>query len=117
MHTLHSIQEEGTSMYYDEDGNVKFIVRYDLQGLQERPASQSCPAKDAECNFCGLNGHFAKCCGKAGKFPKDSHKNSTQKENSNDKKPMHALQCVQEESASMYYDEDGNVKMYSKSGV
>ena len=76
-----------------------------------------CPAKDAECNFCGIKGHFAKCCGKVGKFPKDGQKNynSTSKKDdssasSSEKKTMHTLQSVQEEGPIMYYDEDGNVK-------
>ena len=39
---------------------------------------KNCPAKDAECQFYGVTGHFAKCCGKAGKFPRDNKKeNST----------------------------------------
>ena len=44
----------------------------------EKKHLKSCPAKDAECRFCGLTGHFAKCCGKAGKFPKGgTNTNST----------------------------------------
>ena len=74
---------------------------------------KSCPAKDAECNFCRVKGHFAKCCGKAGKFPKDGQKNShsnSKKDDSEEKKSMHTLHSVQEEGTSMYYDEDGNVQ-------
>ena len=51
---------------------------------------KNCLAKDAECRFCGLTGHFAKCCGKAGKFPKDKN-SAIQKENSTKKVEMHTL--------------------------
>ena len=74
---------------------------------------KSCPAKDAECNFCRVKGHFTKCCRKAGKFPKDGQKNShsnSKKDDSEEKKSMHTLHSVQEEGTSMYYDEDGNVQ-------
>ena len=74
---------------------------------------KSCPAKDADCNFCRVKGHFAKCCRKAGKFPKDGQKNShsgSKKDDSEEKKSMHTLHSIQEEGTSIYYDEDGNVK-------
>ena len=78
---------------------------------------KSCPAKDKECNFCGVKGHFAKCCGKAGKFPRDGQKNahSTAKKDdsstsSSEKKTMHTLQSVQESGPIMYYNEDGAIQ-------
>ena len=72
---------------------------------------KDCPAKDAECNFCGVIGHFAKCCGKAGKFPKNKN-SATQKENSSTKKQkaeMHTLQTIQEDQGPDFYDEEGTL--------
>ena len=69
--------------------------------------------KDTECRFCGLTDHFAKCCDKAGKFPKGmKNSNSTQKEDSNSKdskKSVHTLQIAQpiQENTTEFYDENG----------
>ena len=75
--------------------------------------NKNCPARDAECKFCGIKGHYAKCCGKAGKFPKEGHKNGNsapQKDNSSeDKKSMHTLSIQEENSKLDYYDELGNL--------
>ena len=89
----------------------------------EKEHLKSCPAKDAECRFCGLTGHFVKCCGKAGKFPKGGNNtNSTTSTNSTSNSGVttasahtltahsapvqHPVQPVQEE---YYYDEDGYI--------
>ena len=93
----------------------------------EKEHLKSCPAKDAECRFCGLTGHFAKCCGKAGKFPKGGkNTNSTTSTNSTNSTSnsgvatasAHTLtahpapvQPVQEE---YYYDEDGYIHKVQK---
>ena len=75
---------------------------------------KECPARDAECNFCGLTGHFAKCCGKAGKFPKNKN-SGAQKENSYARKDsstkkaeMHTLQTIQDRGPD-FYDEEGTL--------
>ena len=92
----------------------------------EKEHLKSCPAKDAECRFCGLTGPFAKCCGKAGKFPKGGKNNnstSTSSSNSTSNSGVttastHTLtahsapvQPVQEE---FYYDEDGCIHKVHK---
>ena len=55
----------------------------------------NCPAKDAECRFCGLKGHFAKCCRKAGNFPKGNKghrvQDTSKKDDSTSKKNLHAI--------------------------
>ena len=90
----------------------------------EKEHLKSCPAKDAECRFCGLTGHFAKCCGKAGKFPKGYKNNNSTSTNSGNSTSgatttaAHTLtahsapvQPVQEE---FYYDEDGCIQKIQK---
>ena len=92
----------------------------------EKEHLKSCPAKDAECRFCGLTGHFSKCCGKAGKFPKggkNTNSTSTNSSNSTSNSGVttasaHTLtahsapvQPVQEE---YYYDEDGYIHKVQK---
>ena len=56
----------------------------------EKEHMMNCPAKDAESQFCSLKGHFAKCCGKAGNFPKGNkgHKvqDTSKKDDSTSKK-------------------------------
>ena len=81
----------------------------------EKEHLKNCPTKDAECKFCGVTGHFAKCCSNAGKFLK-GHKNSdstSQKEDSVAKKNLHAVQAVQEDSRQSieYWDEDDNLRV------
>ena len=79
----------------------------------EKVHMMNCPAKDAECWFCGLKGHLAKCCGKAGKFPK-GHKvqDTSKKDDSTSKKNLHAIQAVQENTNTIeYWDKDGNLKV------
>ena len=73
---------------------------------------KNCPARDIECKFCGIKRHFAKCCGKNGKFPKEKY-TAMQKENSA-KRDMHTLQTVEELD---FYDEVGNLRVYPKDGV
>ena len=92
----------------------------------EKEHLKSCPAKDAECRFCRLTGHFAKCCGKAGKFPKggkNTNSTSTNSSNSTSNSGVttasaHTLTAhsapvppVQEE---YYYDEDGYIHKVQK---
>ena len=82
----------------------------------EKEHMTNCPAKDVECGFRSLKGHFAKCCGKAGNFPKGSkgHKvqDTSKKDDSASKKNLHAIQAVQENSNMIkYWDEDGNLRV------
>ena len=89
----------------------------------EKEHLKSCPAKDAKCRFCGLTGHFAKCCGKAGKFPKGGkNTNSTSTDSSHSTSNSgvstsfaHTLTAhsapVQEEN---YYDENGYIHKVQK---
>ena len=82
----------------------------------EKEHMMNCPAKDVECWFCSLKGHFAKCCGKAGNFPKGNkgHKvqDTSKKDDSTSKKNPHAIQVVQENTNMIeYWDEDGNLKV------
>ena len=82
----------------------------------EKEHMTNCPAKDAECQFCSIKGHFAKCCGKAGNFPKGSkgHKvqDTSKKDDSTSKKKLHAIQAVQKNTNMIeYWDEDGNLKV------
>ena len=82
----------------------------------EKDHMTNCPAKDAECQFCSLKGHFAKCCGKAGNFPKGNkgHRvhDTLKKDDSTSKKNLHAIQAVQENTNTIeYWDEDGNLKV------
>ena len=82
----------------------------------EKEHMTNCPAKDAECHFYGLKGHFVKCCGKAGNFPKGSkgHKvqDTSKKDDSASKKNLHVIQAVQENSSTIeYWDEDRNLRV------
>ena len=82
----------------------------------EKEHMMNCPAKDAECQFYGLKGHFAKCCGKAGKFPlgNKGHRvqDTSKKDDSTSKKNLHAIQVVQENTNTIEYCyEDGNLKV------
>ena len=80
----------------------------------EKEHMTNCPAKDVECWFCSLKGHFAKCCGKAGNFPKGNkgHRvhDTSKKDDSTSKKNLHAIQAVQENTNTIkYWNEDGNL--------
>ena len=82
----------------------------------EKEHMMNCPAKDVEYQFCSLKGHFAKCCGKAGNFPKGNrgHKvqDTSKKDDSTLKKNLHAIQAVQENANAIeYWDEDRNLKV------
>ena len=81
----------------------------------EKEHLKSCPAKDAECRFCGFIRHFARCCGKTGKFSRENKNSDStpQKEDSVAKKNLHAVQAVQENSHPFmeFLDEDGNLKV------
>ena len=79
----------------------------------EKEHMKNCPAKDPECRFCGVTGHFARCCGKARKFTKGHRAQDTsKKEDSTTKKNLHAIQAIQENSSSIeYWDEDGNLRV------
>ena len=82
----------------------------------EKEHMMNCPAKDVECQFCSLKGHFAKCCRKAGNFPKGNKgykvQDTSKKDDSTSKKNLHAIQAVQENTNMIkYWDEDGNLKV------
>ena len=76
---------------------------------------KTCPAREAECKFCGITGHFARCCGKAGKFPKkDKNKNSTSSNSRESETPrngsVHTVQASQaEKPPTEYWDETGRL--------
>ena len=79
----------------------------------EQEHLKSCPAKDTECRFSILKGHFTKCCSKAGKFLKGGAKNSIsteEKDDSQDPKKEHSLHIAQHtqeyENTTEFYDED-----------
>ena len=82
----------------------------------EKEHMMNCPAKDAECRFCGLKGHFAKCCRKAGNFPKGNkgHKvqDTSKKDDSTSKKNLNAIQVIQENAKTIeYWEKDRNLKV------
>ena len=61
----------------------------------EKGNLKNCITKDVECKFCGVTGHFAKCCGKAGNFPKGGKNSNSTKEKEDSKKSLHSLQVAQ----------------------
>ena len=80
---------------------------------------KNCPSREAESKFCGIIGHFAKCCGKAGKFPKKERtQNSTSSSSRESETPrkgaVHTVQAAvqvsqPEKAPTEYWDEDGRL--------
>ena len=63
---------------------------------------KECKALNAKCNYCGQTGHYEKCCGKAGNFPKKTH--STPKK-------QHVATAHTSHEGLEFYDEEGNPKV------
>ena len=85
----------------------------------EKNHIRNCPAREAECKFCGITGHFARCCRKAGKFPKkERNQNSTSSTSKESETPrkgtMHTVQAAVQVSQpetppTEYWDKDGRL--------
>ena len=87
------------------------------ENLFSKEHLKNCPAKDIECNFCGLTGHFAKYCGKAGKLPGNGKNYHSANKKDEAKKSIHTLQVTEDENSVMdFYDEKGNLRVYPKEG-
>ena len=59
---------------------------------------KKCEAIAEECNFCGIKGHFEKCCNK-------KKKADSKKENSTSTRKAHMVTLAH----NQYFDQDGNV--------
>ena len=66
---------------------------------------KNCKAKGAECNFCGIIGHFESCCNKKKKV------NSTKMDTS--PKKVHTLTLAEDK----FYDQDGNLRNIHDEGA
>ena len=65
-----------------------------------------CKAQNVHCNECGKHGHFQIVCKSLGQFPKRAQRQ--QNSNSTDRKQTHYVSDAPVQSATGYYNEQGN---------
>ena len=81
----------------------KICFRCKREYIHMRVHKKECRALKAKCTFCGLIGHFEKCCRKAGNFPKKPHTMIRQQH-------IAASEGTSREGLD-FYDEDGNQRV------
>ena len=65
-----------------------------------------CKAQNVHCNECGKHGHFQIVCKSLGQFPKRAQRQ--QRSNSTDRKQTHYVSDIPVQSATGFYNEQGN---------